>query len=59
MIAYVTDLEGRWDKLTTFVAGNPHVSLVDGALVLAEGVTFERRTSDARARRLRNARRAS
>ena len=40
MIAYVTDLEGRWDKLTTFVAGNPHVSLVDGALVLAEGVTF-------------------
>ncbi|MEO6774995.1 MAG: metallophosphoesterase [Kofleriaceae bacterium] len=40
MIAYVTDIEGRWDKLTTFVAGNPHVSLVDGRLVLAEGVTF-------------------
>lgn len=40
MIAYVTDLEGRWDKLERCCAGNPHVSLQDGALVLAPGVTF-------------------
>ena len=40
MIAYVTDLEGRWDKLESFTDGNPHVSLVDGALRLAEGTTF-------------------
>jgi hypothetical protein len=40
MIAYVTDLEGRWDKLTSFCTGNRGVALVDDALVLAEGVTF-------------------
>jgi hypothetical protein len=40
MIAYLTDVEGRWDKLTTFVDGNPHVALVDDTLVLADGVTF-------------------
>ena len=40
MIAYLTDVEGRWDKVESFVEGNPHVSLVDGALRLADGVTF-------------------
>jgi hypothetical protein len=40
MIAYLTDVEGRWDKLVSFTAGNPHVSLVAGQLRLAEGVTF-------------------
>ncbi|MDP1829892.1 MAG: metallophosphoesterase [Archangium sp.] len=40
MIAWLTDVEGRWDKLVSFTAANPHVSLVDGALRLAEGVTF-------------------
>lgn len=40
MIAWLTDVEGRWDKLVSFTTGNPHVSLVDGALRLAEGVTF-------------------
>ena len=40
MIAYLTDVEGRWDKLVSFATGNPHVSLVDGELRLAEGVTF-------------------
>ena len=40
MIAYLTDVEGRWDKLVSFTAGNPHVSLVDGELRLAEGITF-------------------
>ena len=40
MIAYLTDVEGRWDKLLSFTAGNPSVSLVDGELRLADGVTF-------------------
>jgi Calcineurin-like phosphoesterase len=40
VIAYLTDVEGRWDKLVSFADGNPHVSLVDDALVLADGVTF-------------------
>lgn len=40
MIAYLTDVEGRWDKLVSFTTGNPHVSLIDGELVLGEGVTF-------------------
>ncbi len=40
MIAYLTDVEGRWDKLTTFVDGNPHVALIDGRLQLADDVTF-------------------
>lgn len=40
-IAYVTDLEGRWDKLVSFTDGNPHVSLdAGGALRLADDVTF-------------------
>lgn len=39
-VAYLTDVEGRWDKLLAFVDGNPHVSLVDGELRLADGVTF-------------------
>lgn len=40
MLVYVTDVEGRWDKLTSFLAGNPHVALREGALELAEGVTL-------------------
>ena len=40
MIAYLTDVEGRWDKIVSFADGNPHVSLVEDALVLADGVTF-------------------
>ncbi|MFO0596617.1 MAG: hypothetical protein U0228_14975 [Myxococcaceae bacterium] len=40
MIAYFTDVEGRWDKLVSFAAQNPAVSLVDGALVLADGATL-------------------
>lgn len=39
-IAYLTDVEGRWDKLTSFVEGNPHVRLEQGALRLSDGVTF-------------------
>jgi hypothetical protein len=40
-IAYVTDLEGRWDKLATFAEGQADVWLArDGSLALAEGVTF-------------------
>ena len=40
MIAYLTDVEGRWDKLESFVAGNPHVSLLGEELRLEDGVTF-------------------
>jgi hypothetical protein len=39
-IAYLTDVEGRWDKLATFAEGNPHVRLEADALRLADGVTF-------------------
>lgn len=40
MIAYLTDVEGRWDKLVSFTTGNASVSLVNGELHLADGVTF-------------------
>ncbi|MEO8705751.1 MAG: metallophosphoesterase [Kofleriaceae bacterium] len=40
MIAYLTDVEGRWDKLASFADGNPHVSLAGDSLRLADGVTF-------------------
>jgi hypothetical protein len=39
-IAYLTDVEGRWDKLESFVSGNPLVSLADGRLILAPGATL-------------------
>ncbi|MFT3713464.1 MAG: metallophosphoesterase [Archangium sp.] len=40
MIAYLTDVEGRWDKLVSFTTNNPAVSLVDGQLQLSDGATF-------------------
>ncbi len=40
MIAYLTDVEGRWDKLASFAAGNVLVSLDGGRLQLADGATF-------------------
>ncbi len=40
MIAYLTDVEGRWDKLVSFTSDNPAVALVDGELRLSDGVTF-------------------
>lgn len=40
-IAYVTDVEGRWDKLATFADGNDDVRLEPArGLVLADDVTF-------------------
>jgi hypothetical protein len=39
-IAYLTDVEGRWDKLASFADGNHDVSLAGDRLVLAEHVTF-------------------
>ncbi|MEW5848782.1 MAG: hypothetical protein AB2A00_08205 [Myxococcota bacterium] len=40
-VAYITDVEGRWDKLTSFAAANPHVSLDgDGKLTVAPGVVL-------------------
>lgn len=41
MLAYLTDIEGQWEKLTSFVEDSPCVSLApDGALVVAPGATF-------------------
>jgi hypothetical protein len=40
VIAYLTDVEGRWDKLASFAEANPLVALRDDSLVLADGVTF-------------------
>jgi hypothetical protein len=39
-VAYLTDVEGMWDKIRTFTDGNPHVFLRDDRLELAPGVTF-------------------
>jgi hypothetical protein len=39
-IAFVTDIEGRWDKLVDFCEQNPWVSLVGERLELQEGATF-------------------
>lgn len=39
-IAYLTDVEGRWDKVESFATDNPDLSLVDGELRLSDGVTF-------------------
>src|SRR5262245_6980421 len=38
--AYLTDVEGLWDKIEDFERDNPCVALQDGRLVLADGVTF-------------------
>lgn len=40
MITYVTDLEGRWDKLGDFAADNPAVTLDERGLRVADGATF-------------------
>ncbi|MCX5745140.1 MAG: metallophosphoesterase [Proteobacteria bacterium] len=39
-IAYLTDVEGKWEKLASFAADNPLVSLVGGTLRIADGATF-------------------
>ena len=40
-MAYLTDVEGRWEKLETFATENPYVSLdASGQLHVAEGATF-------------------
>ncbi len=40
MIAYATDIEGRWDRLASFCTDNPAMTLEGDALVLADGWTF-------------------
>lgn len=40
MIAFITDLEGRWDKLERACAGNPYVTLRGGELTLVPGATL-------------------
>lgn len=39
-VAYLTDVEGHWDKLADFARENPLVSLVGARLELAPGATF-------------------
>jgi hypothetical protein len=39
-VAYLTDVEGRWDKLASFATSNPLVALVGDRLELAPGATF-------------------
>jgi hypothetical protein len=39
-LAYLTDVEGQWEKLTTFCAGNRLVALEGDDLVVADGATF-------------------
>lgn len=40
-IAFITDIEGQWDKLATFAAGNPLVRLEEGDRIeLAEGAAL-------------------
>lgn len=39
-VTYVTDVEGQWERFASFVAGNPHLDLVDDALVIRPGATF-------------------
>ncbi len=40
-VAYLTDVEGRWDKLVDFTTDNPCVALEDGErLVVADGACF-------------------
>lgn len=39
-IAYLTDVEGMWNKLESFARGNPDVSLEGDRLSVREGVTF-------------------
>ena len=40
MIAYLTDVEGRWDKLASFADRNPLVQLAGDRLRLSDGATF-------------------
>jgi hypothetical protein len=40
VIVYITDLEGRWDKLERACAGNPHVTLRGDGLELAPGASL-------------------
>ncbi len=40
MITYLTDVEGRWDKLAEFARDNPLVTLDDRGLRVADGAIF-------------------
>jgi hypothetical protein len=39
-IAYITDVEGRWDKLEGFARDNPYVRIEGERLLVAEGATL-------------------
>ncbi len=52
-LAYLTDVEGQWEKIATFCAGNPLVALEGDDLVLAgeRDVRVRRRRGGPRAAR--------
>lgn len=39
-VTYVTDVEGQWARLHSFLDDNPHASLQGGSLVVAPGATL-------------------
>lgn len=39
-VAYITDVEGMWDKLAAFVVDNPYVAFDGDRLIVAEGAVF-------------------
>lgn len=40
LVAHVTDVEGKWDKIADFARDNPAVSLEGDRLILADGASF-------------------
>lgn len=39
-VTFVTDVEGQWPRLASFLTDNPHAALVDGRLLVNPGVTL-------------------
>ncbi|MBI1947563.1 MAG: metallophosphoesterase [Deltaproteobacteria bacterium] len=39
-VTFLTDVEGQWQRLHSFLAGNPHAALVDDRLVVTPGATL-------------------
>ncbi|OGQ11713.1 MAG: hypothetical protein A2138_15720 [Deltaproteobacteria bacterium RBG_16_71_12] len=39
-VTFLTDVEGQWQRLASFLVDNPHAALVDGQLVVRPGATL-------------------
>lgn len=39
-VTYLTDVEGQWERLASFLEDNPHAALVDGELTIRPGATM-------------------